>query len=67
MRLARIRLDGKRPALAVYNALQIALIGRFVARCGTAQQWCALYAPAFRRRYGWLLETGRLTARGSPA
>jgi len=59
MRLARIRLDRKRPALAVYNALQVELIRRFVARGGTAERWCALYAPAFRRRYGWLLEAGR--------
>ncbi len=43
--------------LAAYLALQRALMQRFIARGGTAEEFCARIAPVFRRKYGALLET----------
>jgi hypothetical protein len=59
MALAENHLKRERSALGAYNALQIALMHRFVAGGGTAELWCARYAAAFRRRYGWMLEPHR--------
>lgn len=56
MTLAGLHLDRADSPLAAYNALQIALMRRFVARGGSAELWCHRLAPAFRRRYGWMLE-----------
>jgi hypothetical protein len=58
MTLATFHLDRANSPLAAYNALQIALMRRFVAAGGTAELWCDRLAPAFRRRYGWMLEGG---------
>jgi hypothetical protein len=41
---------------AAYMALQCRLLSRFRARGGSDGEWIARLAPAFRRRYGWLLE-----------
>lgn len=56
MTLAGYHLDRANSPLAAYNALQIALMKRYIACGGTAEQWCSRLAPAFRRRYGWMLE-----------
>jgi hypothetical protein len=39
-----------------YMTLQRALLNRWVARGGTEEDWCARLAPAFRARYGVLVE-----------
>jgi hypothetical protein len=39
-----------------YMKLQRALLDRWVARGGTEESWCARMAPAFRARYGSLVE-----------
>lgn len=44
--------------LATYLEMQRALMARFIARGGTAEEFCARIAPAFRRKYGALLEGG---------
>jgi len=28
--------------------------GRAIRRGGSAEAWCARYAPAFRRQFGWM-------------
>jgi len=61
MMMADGYLDGKRSALAAYNALQLTLMRRFMARGGTAEAWCERLAPAFRRRYGWMLDAASRT------
>jgi hypothetical protein len=58
MTMAGFHLDRADSPLAAYNALQVALMRRFVARGGTVELWCVRLAPAFRRRYGWMLEEG---------
>ena len=45
---------------AAYVALEVALMRRFVAAGGTEEEFCRRLAPAFARRYGFLL-------RGHPA
>jgi hypothetical protein len=41
---------------AAYMTLQRALLSRWVARGGTEESWCTRLAPAFRARYGGLVE-----------
>lgn len=68
MTLAVHFLNRERSPLAAYNALQIALMKQYVARGGSAESWCARLAPAFRRRYGWMLDSRRsvrFSVRGS--
>ena len=64
MTLAGFHLDRADSRLAAYNALQVALMRRFVARGGTVELWCVRLAPTFRRRYGWMLEGGHVATRG---
>jgi hypothetical protein len=40
-----------------YLALQCALMRHYIARGGTASDFCARLAPAFRRRHRTLLDT----------
>ncbi len=40
---------------AAYLALQRALMARYQARGGTAEDFCQRLAPVFRRRYAGLL------------
>jgi hypothetical protein len=40
---------------AAYLALEVALMRRFVAIGGTEEEFCRRLAPAFARRYGFLL------------
>lgn len=56
MIVAELYLARSSSRLAAYNLLQCALMRRFVARGGTAEAWCDSMAPAFSRRYGWILE-----------
>lgn len=58
MEIIRRFVTEQRTPYAAYTALQIALMRRFVARGGTAEEFCDRLAPAFNRRYGFLL-TGR--------
>ncbi len=58
MELARPYLVRYTSGLEAYLALQLALMRRYVARGGTEAEWCARLAPAFRRRYGSLLQRG---------
>jgi hypothetical protein len=39
-----------------YMTLQRALLNRWMARGGTEEDWCERLAPAFRARYGVLVE-----------
>lgn len=39
-----------------FMLLQVCLMRHFVARGGDKLDWCERLAPAYRRRYGWLLE-----------
>jgi len=41
-----------------YMHLQRALLRRWLARGGTEEAWCERMAPAFRHRYGGLMEVG---------
>ena len=41
---------------ARYLAMQRALMRRFIARGGSAEEFCARIAPVFRRKYGALME-----------
>lgn len=40
-----------------YNAIQLMLMQRFIARGGTPEEWARGRSSAFRRRYGWVLES----------
>jgi hypothetical protein len=49
-------------AFQAYMTLQARLYGRFQARGGTCEEWSRRLAPAFRSRYGYILEnTNRKT------
>jgi hypothetical protein len=56
MMLADRFLNAESSPLAAYNALQRALMRHYIARGRSAADWCSALAPAFRRRYGWILE-----------
>ena len=55
MLLATFYLDRYAQRLRAYNMLQLQLMSAFIRRGGTPDAWCARYAPAFRRRFGWML------------
>ena len=57
MLLGHSYLSKNRTPLAAYNGLQISLMRRFLRRGGTMEAWLQCVAPAFRRRYGWILRT----------
>jgi len=57
MRVITAMHGGSRPkGLADYNRIQCALMARFFARGGSLDDWSQKLAPAFRKRYGWILE-----------
>jgi hypothetical protein len=56
MLLANLYLDRYGARLRAYNMLQWQLMSTFIRRGGSAEAWCERYAPAFRRRFGWMLE-----------
>lgn len=57
MELLRTYCSDEPLTLARYLALQRALMVRFMARGGTAEEFCTRIAPVFRRKYGALLVT----------
>ena len=44
--------------LRAYNMLQRELMAAYLRRGGSVETWCARYAGAFRRRFGWMLVDG---------
>ena len=60
MELLKTFCDDDRLTLARYLAMQRALMRRFIARGGSAEEFCARIAPVFRRKYGALLECEEL-------
>ncbi len=56
MLLATLFLSRYASRLRAYNMLQRRLMAAYIQRGGTADAWCAHYAAAFRRRYGWMLD-----------
>jgi hypothetical protein len=55
METARRFVDHAPTRFAAYLELQCALMRRYVARGGTAEEFCERLAPAFHRKYGPLL------------
>ncbi|MGI9179156.1 MAG: hypothetical protein ACR2H9_01385 [Longimicrobiaceae bacterium] len=55
MEITRRFLDTQPTRYSAYIALQCALMRRYIARGGTAEEFCQRLAPAFHRRYGRLL------------
>lgn len=55
MEIARRYLDTRRTRFDAYLALQCALMRRYIARGGTAEDFCERLAPVFHRRYASLL------------
>lgn len=55
MEIARRFVDTQPTRFSAYIALQCALMRRYIARGGTAEEFCQRLAPVFHRRYGPLL------------
>lgn len=55
MELARRFIAMQPSPFGAYLALQRALMARHMARGGTQEDFCLRLAPAFRRRYAYLL------------
>lgn len=55
MEIARRFVDTQPTRFGAYLALQCALMRRYIARGGTAEEFCQRLAPVFHRRYGPLL------------
>ena len=73
MEIMRRHIATQPTRLAAYLALQCALMRRFLARGGTAEEFCQRLAPIYHRRYAALslTEGGPATVRallppGSP-
>lgn len=58
MELLRTFCEDEPLTLAGYLAMQRALMLRFMAKGGSPEEFCTRLAPAFRRKYGALLEQG---------
>jgi hypothetical protein len=58
MLLASEYLSRYQTRLRAYNMLQWELMAAYLRRGGSVDSWCARYAPAFRRRFGWMLAGG---------
>jgi hypothetical protein len=56
MELLQTFCESRRLTLAAYLAMQRALMRRYIARGGTPEDFCTRIAPAFRRKYGPLLD-----------
>lgn len=52
--LAQLYLDRHGSPFEAYMALQRSLLGHYLLRGGSAEQWCERMAPLFRERYGAL-------------
>lgn len=55
METARRFVEGYPTRLAAYLAFECALMQRYIARGGTAEEFCLRLAPVFHRRYAPLL------------
>lgn len=55
MILAEMYLARHESRFAAYMALQRALLAQYVARGGSAEEWCERMAPLFRRRFDMLV------------
>jgi hypothetical protein len=55
METARRFVEGYPTRLAAYLAFECALMQRYIARGGTAEDFCERLAPVFHRRYAPLL------------
>lgn len=58
MEVMRRHLATQPTGLAAYLALQCALMRRFLARGGSAEEFCERLAPIFHRRYAAVLIEG---------
>lgn len=58
MLLATVYLSRYDTRLRAYNMLQWELMAVYLRRGGSVDAWCARYAAAFRRRFGWMLVEG---------
>ncbi len=56
MLYGQIFLSRHSTPFSAYNHLQRTLMRRYLNRGGTLEQWCTRFAPAFRARYGWMLD-----------
>jgi hypothetical protein len=65
MELMRTFCESQPFTLAAYLTLQRALMRRFIARGGTPEEFCTRIAPAFRRKYGALLDARDAMARAA--
>ena len=55
MEIMRRYVETQPTRLAAYLALQCALMRRYLARGGTAEEFCERLAPIFHRRYAAVL------------
>jgi hypothetical protein len=55
MEIMRRHIATQPTRLAAYLALQCALMRRFLARGGTAEEFCQRLAPIYHRRYAALI------------
>lgn len=62
MEIMRRHMAMQPTRFAAYVALQCALMRRFLARGGTAEEFCERLAPIFHRRYAAMLLTDSVTA-----
>lgn len=58
MEIMRRHIATQPTPLAAYLALQSALMRRFLARGGTAEEFCERLAPIYHRRYAPILLDG---------
>lgn len=68
MEIMRRHIATQPTRLAAYLALQCALMRRFLARGGTAEEFCERLAPIYHRRYAPVIfgETAAVVMAGSP-
>lgn len=66
MEITRRFVETYPTGFGAYLALQCALMQRFVARGGTAEEFCERLAPVFHRRYAPLLLDGGGSGRELP-
>jgi hypothetical protein len=66
MEITRRYLIAYPTGFAAYLALQRALIARYQARGGTAEEFCLRLAPVFRKRYAELLADAPSEPAGVP-
>lgn len=67
MEIMRRHMATQPTRLAAYLALQCALMRRFLARGGTAEEFCQRLAPIYHRRYAPIIfgEEGPCAARAA--